>query len=144
MSRKNTAKKGKGSQGFNRKNSEEFMLKNRAKAGVVQTASGLQYTIADQGEGGAKPTEHESVEVHQRIKLIDGNIVADSYKENWPEKFTMEESLAGYREGLQLMSVGDRYTFFVPHELAWGKRGAGSKIGPYATLIIDCRLISIN
>jgi len=109
---------------------------------VLETESGLQYLVIEEGAG-LKPQASDSVQVHQRITLMDGTIVADTYHESAPVVFTMKEAIEGYREGLFMMGVGSRYRFFIPHELAWGKRGAGSKIGPYAMLIIDVRLLDI-
>ncbi len=133
----------KGTQGFNKKNSQIFLDKNRSKPGVVETDSGLQYIVIDT-TGGVCPTLNDTIVVHQRISLIDRTIIDDTYKRDEPAVFTMAEALEGYREGLFLMGVGSRYRFFIPHELAWGKRGAGTKIGPYATLIIDARLVEIK
>ncbi len=142
MARGGTKRKSKGTQGFNRKNSEEFLSKNRKKADVKVTDSGLQYLIIEEGVG-ERPTEESTVEVQQRITLIDGTIIADTYKEREPATFTMQEAIAGYREGLILMKKGSRYRLFIPPELAWGKRGAGNKIGANAVLIIDARLVDI-
>ncbi|KAA3619546.1 MAG: peptidylprolyl isomerase [Calditrichaeota bacterium] len=145
MSRKNKTKKspkGKGSQGFNRKNSEKFLNKNRQVPGVQETDSGLQFLVLEDGDG-SNPVAANSVMVHQRISLIDGTKIDDTYQKNEPAEFTLAEALAGYREGLMLMRVGGRYKLFIPPNLAWGKRGAGKKIGPFATLIIDVRLLKI-
>jgi FKBP-type peptidyl-prolyl cis-trans isomerase FkpA len=144
MPREKRNKKSKGSAGFNRKNSEEFFNKNRNKPGVTETNSGLQYIVIDEVQGDKpKPGIEDSVTVHQRIALIDGSIIDDTYKKDNPVKFTMQEAIEGYREGLTIMGCGSRYRFFIPPDLAWGKRGAGTKIGPEATLIIDARLIEI-
>ena len=118
---------------------EEFLKKNRLKADVIETASGLQYTVVSQGEG-ASPTEWSTVEVNQRILLVDGTVIKDTFRTPDTDRFTMEEAIAGLKEGLPLMKEGGRFRFFVPPDLAWGKRGAGDKIGPYATLIFDIRL----
>ena len=133
----------KGSAGFNRRNSENFLEKNRHKPGVLETESGLQYLILDDGDG-KKPTCTDTVQVQQRIALIDGTVIADDYKKSNISEFTMQEAIEGYREGLLLMQTGARYRFFIPSDLAWGKRGAGNKIGPYAALIIDARLTSVS
>lgn len=132
----------KGSQGFNRKNSEAFLERNHQKPGVVVTDSGLQYLIIDEGDG-PKPTPEDAVVVHQRISLVDGTVIQDTYRKAMPARFTMKEAIEGFREGLLLMSAGARYRLFLPPDLAWGRRGAGSKIGPNAVLIIDARLLEI-
>ncbi len=142
MARDNNKRKTKGSQGFNRKNTADFLSKNATRPDVIITESGLQYLLID-GCDGEKPGLNDSVQVHQRISLVDGTIIDDTYKTSDPAVFSMEEAIAGYREGLLLMSVGSRYRFFIHPDLAWGKRGAGRKIGPNAVLIIDARLIRV-
>jgi FKBP-type peptidyl-prolyl cis-trans isomerase FkpA len=132
-------RRGSGTPGDNRAESEAFLKKNRLKEGVVETESGLQYTIVDPGEG-ASPTEWSTVEVNQRILLVDGTVIKDTYRAPDNDRFTMEEAIVGLKEGLRLMKEGGRFRFVVPPDLAWGKRGAGKKIGPYAALIFDIRL----
>ena len=132
-------KRGRGTVGDNRAETEEFLKKNRMKEGVVETASGLQYMILEPGEG-ASPTEWSTVEVNQRILLVDGTVIKDTFRTPDHDRFTMQEAIAGLKEGLPLMKVGGRFRFVVPPDLAWGKRGAGDKIGPYAALIFDIRL----
>jgi FKBP-type peptidyl-prolyl cis-trans isomerase len=132
-------RRGSGTAGDNRAEGEEFLRKNRMKEGVVETGSGLQYTILDPGEG-ARPTESSTVEVNQRILLADGTVIKDTFRTPDKDRFTMEEAIAGLREGLCLMKEGGRFRFVVPPDLAWGKRGAGTKIGPHAVLIFDIRL----
>lgn len=144
MGRRRFKKKNtKGSAGFNKKNSADFLERNRHKPGVTVTDSGLQYLIIEEGQG-AVPSEDDRVVVQQRISLVDGTVIDDTYKTPDPAIFHMTEAIEGYREGLQMMQVGSRYRFFIPHDLAWGKRGAGSRIGPYASLIIDARLVEIR
>jgi len=118
---------------------ESFLKKNRLKEDVTETESGLQYTVVNQGEG-ASPTEWSTVEVNQRILLVDGTVIKDTFRTPDNDRFSMEEAIAGLKEGLPLMKEGARYRFFVPPDLAWGKRGAGDKIGAYATLVFDIRL----
>lgn len=141
--KKKDKKTNKGSVGMNRKQSQEFLDKNRKKEGVLQTASGLQYLVREDAAG-PKPTLDDEVTVNQRITLLDGTVIGDTYRRNEPDTFALGEAIEGLKEGLPLMSVGAKYRFFVPPELAWGKRGAGSKIPPYATLIFDIKLEEIN
>lgn len=141
MARGKEKRNRKGSTGLNKKESENFLAKNRARSEVSETPSGLQYEILEEGSGGFV-MEGDSVTVHQRIKLVDGTVIVDSYKQDEPETFSLSEAIAGYKEGLLLMSVGARYQFIIPPELAWGKRGTSKKIGPYAVVIIDCRLLA--
>ena len=132
----------KGSSGQNRKASEDFIDKYRQKEGVQQTSTGLLYRIVESGEG-LTPALGDSVQVNQRIQLVGGKIIGDTYKEGLPDEFSMKEAIPGIREGVQLMQEGARYEFVVPPELAWGKKGVGDKIGPNAVLIFDLRLLKV-
>lgn len=142
MARAKRQQKSKGSSGFNRKNSEDFLQKNSLKQGVVTTETGLQYLVIEEGAGDA-PGEADVVEVQQRISLVDGTVISDTYKKSETAKFSLQEAIEGYREGLLMMSAGSRYRFFIHPDLAWGKRGAGKRIGPNAALIIDARLLEV-
>jgi FKBP-type peptidyl-prolyl cis-trans isomerase len=135
-------KQTKGSSGFNRKNTDDFLAKNSNKPEVKTIASGLQVLEIETGKN-EYPTVQDSVEVNQRISLIDGTIIDDTYKSGETARFSLEEAIPGYREGLILTGVGGRSRFFIPPDLAWGKRGSGKRIGPNAMLIIDVRLIRI-
>ena len=132
-------KRGRGGAGQNRAESEAFLKKNRGKPGVVETPSGLQYTIKDPGTG-KSPDEWSTVEVNQRILLADGTVLKDTYHGTETDTFSMEEAIDGLKEGLALMKEGGKFRFVVPPDLAWGKRGAGDRIGPYAALVFDIRL----
>jgi len=134
-------KKG-GSQGQNRKAAEEFLEKNRQKGDVFETDSGLQYQIIEDVKGPC-PFEGDKVQVHQRIQLLNGTFLADTYQSGMPETFLLSEGIQGYQEGLMMMGVGSRFKFYIPPELAWGKKGAGKRIGPYSLLTIDVRLEKI-
>jgi FKBP-type peptidyl-prolyl cis-trans isomerase FkpA len=132
-------KRGRGGAGQNRAESEAFLKKNRSKPDVIETPSGLQYSIQEPGTG-QRPDEQSTVEINQRILLVDGTVIKDTYHGTETDTFTMEEAIAGLKEGLPLMKEGGKFRFVVPPDLAWGKRGAGDRIGPYATLIFDIRL----
>ncbi|MCF7847238.1 MAG: FKBP-type peptidyl-prolyl cis-trans isomerase [Kiritimatiellales bacterium] len=139
MPRKRSNHAQRGSAGQNRAESEAFLKKNGSKPDVITTASGLQYTIKDPGIG-KTPDEWSTVEVNQRILLVDGTIIKDTYHGTETDTFTIKEAIDGLKEGLQLMKEGGKFRFVVPPNLAWGKRGAGEKIGPYVALIFDIRL----
>ena len=143
MGRKKYKTKTKGSAGQNRAESEAFLKKNGSKPGVITTASGLQYTIKEPGTG-KSPDEWSTVEVNQRILLADGTVIKNTYDGTQPDIFTMAEAIDGLKEGLPLMKEGGKFRFVVPADLAWGKRGAGQKIGPYAALIFDIRLEKVT
>lgn len=133
----------KGSSGQNRKASEDYLEKYRQKDGVSQTLSGLLYRMVEPGNGSI-PAMSDSVVVNQRISLVNGKVIADTYKAGMPDEFSMQEAIAGIQEGLQLMQEGGRCEFVVPSDLAWGKRGVGDKIGPNAVLIFDVRLMKVK
>ncbi len=140
MANRNKRDRSRGSAGNNRKTGEDFLDKNRKKEDVVETDSGLQYIILEEGNG-EQPDEKSVITVHQRCQLINGTIIEDTYKENKPSEVKMEELIKGYQEGVQLMKKGARYKFFIPSELAWGKNGSGSKIPPNSVLIFDVKLV---
>jgi FKBP-type peptidyl-prolyl cis-trans isomerase FkpA len=143
MPRKRTNNSKRGSAGQNRAESNAFLKKNGSKPDVIVTASGLQYTIREPGAG-RSPDEWSTVEVNQRILLVDGTVIKDTYHGTETDIFTMAEAIDGLKEGLALMKEGGKFRFVVPPELAWGKRGAGDKIGPYAALIFDIRLEKVT
>ncbi len=122
---------------------EEFLAENKAKDGVVETASGLQYIVLTQGEG-PSPAAADRVTVHYEGKLLDGKVFDSSYERGEPSEFVLNEVIPGWTEGVQLMKVGSKYRFFVPSDLAYGGRGAGQDIGPNATLIFEVELVSIE
>ncbi len=132
--------KSRGSAGNNRKSGQSYLEKNRQKEGIIETESGLQYQILEEGEGPC-PDEQANITVHQRCWLVNGTVIEDTYKENEASEVAMPELIEGYQEGVQLMNKGARYKFFIPPELAWGKQGTGTKIPPNSTLIFDVRLI---
>jgi len=137
--KKNKKPRGRGGAGQNRTAGEAYLAKNRQKPDVVETASGLQYTVREEGSG-KSPDERSTVAVNQRILLVDGTVIKDTYHSVEMDRFSLEEAIDGLKEGLPLMKEGGKTRFVIPPDLAWGKRGAGLKIGPYATLIFDIRL----
>jgi FKBP-type peptidyl-prolyl cis-trans isomerase len=122
----------------------EFLADNAKQEGVQTTASGLQYKVITEGEG-AKPSAHDTVEVHYRGTLIDGTEFDSSYKRGQTIEFPLNRVIAGWTEGVQLMSPGAKYTFYIPYNLAYGERGTpGGPIPGYATLIFDVELVSVK
>lgn len=120
-----------------------FLAENVKKEGVTATASGLQYEVLTQGKG-AMPSVTDSVTVHYEGKTLDGNIFDSSYQRDTPATFPLNRVIAGWTEGVQLMQEGSKFRFYIPSDLAYGERGAGSDIGPNETLIFDVELISIR
>jgi len=133
----------KGSSGQNRKASDNYLEKYRQKPDVLETDSGLLYRVIEPGEG-ISPSMGDKVVVNQRILLVNGKVIADTYQEGTPDTFLMKEAIPGIQEGMQLMQKGARYEFVVPPELAWGKKGVGNKIGPNAVLVFDLRLVEVE
>lgn len=136
------AKINKGSSGQNRKASNDQLIKYRQKSDVQETASGLLYRIIEEGAG-MTPQLSDSVVVHQRIKVVNGKVIADTYQTGFTDRFSLKEAIPGVREMLTLAKVGGRYEFMLPPELAWGKKGVGDKIGPESILLFDMRLVDI-
>ena len=121
---------------------EDFLAINLQKDGVFETKSGLQYLIVEETSG-AKPDEWSTIRIHQRAQLLDGKILEDTYRQNKPDEVALNEMIEGLQEGLQLMSIGSRFKFWVPADLAWGRKGTSNKIPPYAVLAFDIRLVEI-
>lgn len=121
---------------------EAFLADNAKKAGIVVTASGLQYEIITQGTG-AIPTATSKVKTHYHGTLIDGTVFDSSVKRGQPIDFPVNGVIAGWTEALQLMPVGSKWRLYIPHNLAYGERGAGASIAPFSALIFDVELIDI-
>lgn len=122
---------------------EKFLEDNKSKAGVKVTESGLQYIVIKEGTG-AKPTAESKVKVHYHGTLIDGTVFDSSVDRGEPTEFGVNQVIPGWTEGLQLMTVGSKYKFFIPQALAYGARQAGEKIKPYSTLIFEVELLEIE
>jgi len=100
---------------------EKFLAENAARDGVIVTASGLQYEVVEAAEG-AKPAVEDTVTVHYSGTLIDGTVFDSSYQRGEPFDFQVRGVIPGWTEGLQLMSVGSKFRFVIPSELAYGER----------------------
>jgi FKBP-type peptidyl-prolyl cis-trans isomerase FklB len=121
---------------------EAFLAENARKPGVTVTASGLQYEVITQGTG-AIPTRTSKVKTHYHGTLIDGTVFDSSVNRGQPIDFPVNGVIAGWTEALQLMPVGSKWRLYIPHNLAYGERGAGASIKPYSALIFDVELIDI-
>ncbi|MEN8115752.1 MAG: FKBP-type peptidyl-prolyl cis-trans isomerase [Bacteroidota bacterium] len=142
MARREKKSRNKGSAGNNRKTGEDFLIQNGRKEGVIETGSGLQFTVVEEKQG-VKPSLLDTIKIHQRALLLDGKILEDTYRQNKPDEVKIEELIEGLQEGLQMMPMGSRFKFWVPSELAWGRKGTGNKIPPNAVLAFDIRLVKI-
>lgn len=127
--------------GANKKAGEAFLSANKAKAGIVTTASGLQYKIEKKGTG-ATPTDTSKVKVNYKGTLIDGTEFDSSYKRKEPATFVANQVIKGWTEALKLMPVGSKWTIYVPQELGYGSRESG-QIKPFSALVFEVELLEI-
>lgn len=125
------------------KKSKLFLQENAKRKGVITTKSGLQYKVLADKKTKLRPKSTDKVTVHYKGTLIDGTEFDSSYKRNQPATFRLNQVIRGWTEGLQLMSVGDKVRFYIPSELGYGARGAGT-IPPNSTLIFDVELLKVN
>lgn len=122
---------------------EDFLAENAKKDDIVVLPSGLQYEVIREGNG-KKPSATSKVKCHYEGTLIDGTKFDSSYDRGEPATFGLNQVIAGWTEGLQLMSEGAKYRFFIPYNLGYGERGAGASIPPYAALVFDVELIEVQ
>ena len=132
------AEKGKAA----REAGEKFLAENAKKEGVVVLPSGLQYVVLTEGSG-RKPSATDNVKCHYEGRLTDGTVFDSSYRRGAPAVFPLNGVIAGWPEGVQLMGEGAKFRFFIPYNLAYGERGAGGSIPPYAALVFDVELIEV-
>ncbi len=122
---------------------EDFLAANSKKKGVVTLKSGLQYRVIKAGTGKSpKPTD--TVVVHYTGRLVDGKVFDSSIKRQTPAVFRVNGVIKGWQEILPLMKEGARWEVFIPYQLAYGARGAGSAIGPYEALVFEINLIKVK
>ena len=121
---------------------EKYLAENAKKEGIVTLPSGLQYQVLKEGNG-KKPTAKDTVMCHYEGTLIDGTVFDSSYQRGEPATFPLQQVIAGWTEGLQLMQEGAKYRFFIPYRLGYGAGGAGASIPPFAALIFDVELIQV-
>jgi len=121
---------------------EAFLAANAKKAGITITPSGLQYEVVKEGNG-RQPKASDTVRCHYEGTLIDGTVFDSSYRRGMPAEFGLRQVIAGWTEGVQLMKEGSIFKFYIPYNLAYGERGAGADIPPYAALIFKVELIKV-
>lgn len=124
---------------------QKFLAENGKKAGVKTTKTGLQYEVLTEGaEGGKSPTDADKVSVHYEGRLLDGSVFDSSYQRGESVEFPLARVIAGWTEGVQLMSEGDKFRFFIPPALAYGEQGTpGGPIGPNEALVFDVELLKV-
>ena len=122
---------------------EKYLAENAKKEGVTVLPSGLQYMVLKEGNGN-KPKATDTVNCHYEGFLIDGTVFDSSVERGEPAEFALNQVIAGWTEGLQLMQEGAKYRFFIPYILGYGEGGAGASIPPFATLIFDVELLEVK
>jgi FKBP-type peptidyl-prolyl cis-trans isomerase len=120
-----------------------YLEENKKKAGVTTTPSGLQYEVITAGKG-KSPKAEDQVTVHYVGKLTDGTVFDSSVERGEPATFGVNQVIPGWTEALQLMKEGDKWLITIPESLAYGERGAGGQIPPFATLVFEVELIKVN
>ena len=119
-----------------------YLEENGKREGVITTKSGLQYEVLTEGTG-KSPKATDKVRCHYEGRLTDGSVFDSSYQRGEPADFGLNQVMAGWTEGVQLMKEGAKYRFHIPYLLGYGERGAGASIPPYATLVFDVELIKV-
>jgi peptidyl-prolyl cis-trans isomerase len=122
---------------------EKYLAENVKKEGVVTLPSGLQYLVIKEGNG-KRPKATDKVKCHYEGMLVDGTLFDSSVQRGEPATFPLNQVIAGWTEGLQLMTEGSKYRFFIPYTLGYGERGAGASIPPFAALVFDVELIEVQ
>ncbi len=127
----------------NKAQGEAFLKENKNKAGVVTTASGLQYKVIKAGNG-VKPTKEDTVTVEYTGRLLNGEVFDSTEKAGKPVSFKLTQVIPGWTEALQLMPAGSTWEVYIPAKLAYGSRNVGGAIGPNETLIFNVHLIEVK
>ena len=125
-----------------REEGETFLRLNAEKEGVAVLPSGLQYKVLEEGTG-KKPSATSQVKCHYEGSFLNGMIFDSSYKRGEPAVFGLNQVIAGWTEGVQLMAEGSKYEFYIPYNLGYGEHGAPGAIPPYATLKFIVELIEV-
>lgn len=121
---------------------ERFLAENAKRPEVTVTPSGLQYEVLNEGTG-RSPKATDTVRCHYHGTLTDGTVFDSSYQRNQPADFGLNQVIAGWTEGVQLMKEGAKYRFYLPYHLAYGEQGVGNSIPPFATLVFDVELLKV-
>ena len=127
----------------NLKAGQDFLASNKTRPEVTELPSGLQYEVLVTGDG-EKPLAQNEVTCHYHGTLIDGTVLDSFVLRGRPASFPLNMVIKGWTEGLQLMSTGSKWRFFIPPHLGYGDRQASAQIGPNSTLVFDVELISFK
>jgi len=121
---------------------ESFLKDNALRSEVTVLESGLQYEVITEGTGEI-PSADKQVRVHYHGELVDGTVFDSSVSRGQPAEFPVTGVIKGWVEALQLMPVGSKWKLYIPHDLAYGERGAGAAIPPFAALVFEVELLDI-
>jgi FKBP-type peptidyl-prolyl cis-trans isomerase FklB len=121
---------------------EVFLNANKAKEGVVTLPSGVQYLVLKEGTGN-QPSISDSIKAHYKGALLDGKEFDSSFRRNQPFTAPLRSLIKGWQEVLPLMKEGSHWRLWIPSDLAYGDRGAGSGIPGGATLVFEVELLNI-
>lgn len=128
-----------------RQTNQQFFDQNATERDVITTVSGLQYRINSEGTGTTNPVPTDTVTVNYEGRLLDGTVFDSSFERGTPATFSLGQVIPGWTEGLQLMTPGDNFTFWIPAELGYADNPPqGSGIPPGAILVFDVELINVN
>jgi FKBP-type peptidyl-prolyl cis-trans isomerase FklB len=130
-------------EGENIEKGKMFLAENAKRPEVTVLPSGLQYEVLVEGSG-PSPTATDKVKAHYHGTLIDGTVFDSSVEKNQPITYNVNGFIKGWQEALQKMNVGGKWKLYIPYDLAYGKRGSGPVVGPYATLIFEIELLGIE
>jgi hypothetical protein len=125
-----------------KKEGEIFLAENKKRTGVTTTSTGLQYEILNETQG-PKPSPTTKVQVHYHGTTPNGDVFDSSVDRNKPSEFGLNQVIKGWTEGLQLMSEGSKYRFYIPQELAYGANPNGDIIKPFMPLVFEVELLAI-
>jgi len=121
-----------------------FQAQMAKKPGVVTLPSGLQYEVIKNGTDTIKPTLSSKVKCHYHGTVISGDIFDSSVERGEPVTFPLGNVILGWQEGLQLMTVGSKWKFYIPADLAYGDQQKGDKIAPGSLLIFEVELLGVE
>lgn len=121
---------------------QKFLEENSKNDDVTVTESGLQFKVLEKGEG-TIPARQDQVRVHYTGRLVDGTVFDSSVERGQPAEFPVNGVIPGWIEALTMMPVGSKWQLYIPHNLAYGERGAGAAIPPYSALVFDVELLEI-
>ncbi|GAB3027489.1 hypothetical protein GCM10027051_35480 [Niabella terrae] len=121
----------------------DFLAANKSKEGILELASGIQYEILKDGTG-LQPAATDSITAHYKGALLNGKVFDSSFERNQPFTARLTQLISGWQQTIPLMKEGSHWRLWIPSDLAYGDRGAGSDIPGGATLMFEVELIKVN